>query len=250
MVDNDGNIKGGKNILVVGGSNGIGLAIALVLSKRGKVTIIDKQNPDIELGSTIEFVKFDLLSEDYTIFDKFTDIDTLVITAGFGKLSLFENLSEEYVIEQITVNTIAPIRIIKRFYNKIKSKNDFYCAVMVSIAGFMSSPLFSTYGASKAALKIFIESVNVELLKSGTSNCILNVSPGSLKGTRFNHGENDFSLTLPIAEEIIQRMIHKEDLWIPQYDEIFKEVLNRYHSDFRKEGLHSYEYKTKSDRMK
>ena len=44
-------------------------------------------------------------------------------------------------------------------------------------------------------------------------------------------------------------MMNKNDLFIPQYDEIFKEVLERYHNDFRAEGMHSYEYKTKSGRI-
>ena len=50
---------------------------------------------------------------------------------------------------------------------------------------------FSVYGASKAALKIFIESVNVELKKSGTDNRILNVSPGRINGTNFYNGANN-----------------------------------------------------------
>ena len=41
----------------------------------------------------------------------------------------------------------------------------------------------------------------------------------------------------------------KNDLFIPQYDEVFKNVLERYHKDFRKEGAHSYEYKLKTGRM-
>ncbi len=173
----------------------------------------------------------------------------MIITAGFGRLALFEDIEESEIIRQMTVNTIAPMRIINHFYGKIKSKNDFYCAVMVSISGFMSSPFFSTYGASKAALKIFIESLNTELTKSDTTNRILNVSPGSLKGTRFNNGKNNLNDTIPIAREIIKRMYEKEDLWIPQYEDIFKEVLERYHEDFRKEGIHSYEYKLNSGRV-
>lgn len=35
---------------------------------------------------------------------------------------------------------------------------------------------------------------------------------------------------------------------MPQYKEVFKEVLSRYHDDFRAEGVHSYEYK-KQNRM-
>jgi short-subunit dehydrogenase len=121
---------------------------------------------------------------------------------------------------------------------------------MVSIAGFMSSPFFSLYGATKAALKIFIESVNVELEKSGTTNRILNVSPGSIKGTSFNQGATDLNVTAPLAEEILKNMEEKNDLFIPQYEEVFKNVLERYHADFRKEGLHSYEYKVASGRVK
>ena len=117
---------------------------------------------------------------------------------------------------------------------------------MVSIAGFMSSPFFSVYGASKAALKIFIESVNVELLKAGTTNRILNVSPGSIKGTSFYNKETQLDSLKQITNEIIYHTESKHDLFIPQYDTIFKNVLERYNSDFRAEGIHSYEYKQKT----
>ena len=104
--------------------------------------------------------------------------------------------------------------------------------------------VFSVYSATKAALKVFIESVNVELCKSGTANRILNVSPGSIKGTKFDSRDhNDLSLTRQLAIEIIENMEKKNDLYIPQYEEIFSKVLERYHNDFRAEGLHSYDYK-------
>lgn len=77
---------------------------------------------------------------------------------------------------------------------------------MVSIAGFMSSPFFAVYGATKAALKIFIESVNVELEKSGSCNRILNVSPGSIKGTSFNNGKTDLTALEILASDIIKNL--------------------------------------------
>jgi short-subunit dehydrogenase len=150
----------------------------------------------------------------------------------------------------MNVNSTAVMRVIHKFYDRLESSDDFYCGVMVSIAGFMSSPFFSVYGASKAALKIFIESVNVELEKSGSSNRILNVSPGSIKGTSFNQGKTDLSQTTSLAEEIISHLEAKDDLFIPQYEEVFKKVLERYREDFREEGRHSYEYKLNSGRLK
>ena len=243
-----------KRILVVGGANGIGLSIAKILSAKEeteKVYIIDKSSlaPEYSDGK-IEACQFDLTSQDYSIFDKFEDIDGLMITAGFGRLDLFENIPDEVIATYFNVNSVAVIRVIKHFYDKLLAKEDFYCGVMVSIAGFMSSPFFSIYGATKAALKIFIESVNVELEKAGSLNRILNVSPGSIKGTSFNQGQTDISITAPLANEIIQNMIQKNDLFIPDYDTVYKNVLNRYHDDFRAEGRHSYEYKLQCGRIK
>ena len=242
-----------KRALIVGGANGIGLAIAKELSASDaceKVYIVDIAILAEEYqDDKIESFVFDLTSADYSFFNRFTDIDSLFISAGFGKLSLFKDLDEQYIINSFNVNTIACIRIIKNFYNRLLQQDDFYCGVMVSIAGFMSSPFFSVYGASKAALKIFIESVNVELEKSGTTNRILNVSPGSIKGTSFNQGKTDLQQTKQLASEIIDHLNNKDDLFIPQYEEIFKEVLNRYHKDFRAEGSHSYDYKIASGRV-
>ena len=243
-----------KRVLVVGGANGIGLSIATELAKREeveKVYIVDKASLAEEYqDSKFEDFQFDLTNEDYSFFDRFADIDTLMITAGFGKLALFKNVPENHIMNSFNVNTVPVLRLVHRFYGKLDAKEDFYCGVMVSIAGFMSSPFFAVYGATKAALKIFIESVNVELKKSGSSNRILNVSPGSLKGTSFIAGKTDLSVTAPMANAIIEHLEAKDDLFIPQYDDVFKNVLERYHNDFRTEGEHSYDYKLKSGRLK
>ena len=243
-----------KNILIVGGASGMGLSLANVLVKREttkKIFIVDKNPlPKEYTNDKIESHVCDLAEKDYSFFDKFKDIDSLIITAGFAKLSLFKDISEDYINSSFIVNTIAPIRVIKHFYDKLLSKEDFFCGVMVSISGFMSSPFYSVYAAGKAALKIFIESVNVELCKAETSNRILNISPGTIKGTSFNGGKTDLSQTEQLAKEILLHLQNKNDLFIPKYEQVFKKVLERYHEDFRKEGLHSYDYKLNSGRIK
>ena len=243
-----------KTALVVGGANGIGLSIATELAKRNeceKVYIVDRAILDkAHNNAKFEYHQFDLASNDYSFFSRFTNIDTLMVTAGFGRLALFKDLDEQHIINSMNVNSTAVMRIVHHFYEKIQANTDFYCGIMVSIAGFMSSPFFSVYGASKAALRIFIESINVELEKSGTSNRILNVSPGSIKGTSFNNGKTDLTQTEALAKDIISHLETKDDLFIPQYEEVFRHVLERYQADFREEGRHSYEYKLNSGRIK
>lgn len=242
-----------KRVLIVGGANGIGLSIAQQFAKRDtieKIYIVDKvQLQEQYAHSKIVSFQFDLTNEDYSFFDRFTDINALMITAGFGKLSLFKDVPEQHIIDSFNVNTIPVLRLIKRFYNRLEdNENDFYCGVMDSISGWMSSPFFAVYGSTKAALKIFIESVNVELLKGGSTNQVLNVSPGTIKGSAFYGKANDLELLHELSCDIIQHLEDKSDLFIPKYEEVFKEVLQRYHNDFRKEGAHSYDYKRNSNR--
>lgn len=243
-----------RSALVVGGANGIGLAIATLLAQNDsfeRVHIVDRQAVDAQYQHPKFCVTtFDLRSDDYSIFDKYGDVDTLIITAGFGRLAHFADVDEQHIVDSFAVNSTAVIRIIRHFYDRIRGNEEFYCAVMGSIAGFISSPLFAVYGATKAALKVFIESVNVELEMTGSANRILNISPGSIKGTAFYNGANDLAVTRQLAEDILSHLWAKDDLFIPQYDEIFKNVLERYHQDFRAEGRHSYEYKMQSGRVK
>lgn len=239
-----------KRALVVGGSNGIGLSIVteLINDEYDKVYIIDRARPEY-INEKIEYIKFNLLDEDYSIFEKFIDIDTLIITAGFGRVTQFENLLEQEIVNSFKVNTVGIIKIIKKFYDRISDEKEFNCAIMGSISGLISSPLFSVYGASKAALCKFIESVNIELECKGTKNRILNVSPGSIKGTRFNGGSNDLNETAELARQIINRMNNKEELYIPDYEEIYKSVINRYNEDSNKFGVESYNYKVENNRL-
>lgn len=229
--------------LVVGGANGIGLAVATLLAQGGKhVFVADRVEP---ASGSCDYIPLDLATADYSAIERVkAETDTLVFTAGFGRLALFEDVAEEEMVLQMTVNTLAPMRVVRMFYDKIKSGDTFYTAVMVSVAGMMASPFFATYGASKAALNVFISSLNAELEGGGSCNRILNVSPGSFKGSRFNGAAHtDLAALTPLATEIIDRMYARERLFIPQYEEVYGEVLRRAYENPEAEARHSYEYK-------
>lgn len=239
-----------KEALVIGGSNGIGLAITLELHNQGYlVHVVDKsQNDQLGQLENIHFRQINLLTTDFSFLEDFKSIDTLVITAGFGRIAPFEEILEQEIQNNFQVNSISVMKVLHFYFPRMKQKEPFRCAVMGSIAGLISSPLFATYGATKAAVCNGIESLNIELEMAGTENRILNVSPGSIKGTKFNGGANDLSQTEALAQTIIQQMELKQTLYIPQYEEVFKGVLERYHDDPRKFGLDSYQYKLSSGR--
>ena len=240
-----------KKALVIGGSNGIGLAIALHLAQQhsAHVVIIDKDEPAVELPANVSFLRHNLLDDDLTFLPDPAEVDTLVFTAGFGRVAPFETIVEAEIRNQFQVNAISPVMVLKHYFSRMRQSEPFYCAVMGSIAGWVSSPLFALYSATKAAVCKAIEALNVELEMCGTGNRILNVSPGSIKGTRFNGGDNDLTQTSALAAEIVSRMLMHETLFIPDYEAVFKGVLERYHSDAHQFGVDSYNYKMESGRF-
>ena len=245
-----------KKAIIVGGSNGIGLAIANELIAKGyHACILDRQMPAVgAFANDKQFTYYpcDLLRFDEALFAQLAEdqeVELLMITAGFGRVADFEYLHTAEIDNLMTVNAVSAIKIIRFFYDRIKSAAPFYCGFMGSIAGWCSSPAFSVYAASKAALCRFAESVNIELEVSGTSNRILDVSPGSIKGTRFNGGENQPELTAALSRQIVENLLQRSTLFIPEYEEIYNGVLEHYKNDPHEYGLHSYQYKKDAGRV-
>lgn len=237
--------------IVIGGANGIGLAIAIQLAKAegSNVVIVDRVQPEMELPGNITYEYGNLLDANLSFLDAHGDADGLVFTAGFGRVAPFETIVENEIYTQFQVNAISPINVLRYFYPRLKEDKPFYCAVMGSIAGFVSSPLFALYSATKGAVCKAIEAINIELEMAGSPNRVLNVSPGSIKGTRFNGGPNDLSQTEALAAEIVDKMHARETLFIPEYDTIFKGVIERYQADAHQFGVDSYNYKMESGRF-
>ena len=244
-----------KKALVVGGSNGIGLAITSSLIDKGYfVEVLDRNNGDLESldSNKYTYSYCDLLDFDedlFTTLSKDIDIEILMITAGFGRIADFQYHHIAEIENMFTVDTVSTIKIIRIFYERILNDNSFYVGVMGSIAGWLSSPCASVYSAAKAGVVRLIEAVNIELEAGGSDNRILDVSPSSFKGSKFNGGKNDLTLTKPLAEDIIAHLFARDTRFIPNYEETLKGVLERYHDDPHGYGLYSYEYKKNSGRL-
>jgi len=245
-----------KKAVVIGGSNGIGLSLVNNLqTKNYHVYVLDVCEPNKQLiiNNEYTYIYCNLLDFDEGIFKPFIDdkeVSFLMITAGIGRIADFEYLHIAEIEKTLKLNTIATIKVLHLFYDRIKSQDSFYCGVMGSIAGLVSSPMFSVYSASKAAICKFIESVNIELEVGGFLNRIANISPGSIKGTRFNGGENNLNQTKQLAEQIVKTVLNSKELFIPDYEETYKDVLERYHCDPHSFGINSYQYKKQSGRAK
>lgn len=244
-----------KKALVVGGSNGMGLAVTSTLIGRGyQVIVLDRNEGDLDKlnEGSYTYTYCDLLDFNEELFNDLSldkDIEVLFISAGVGRIADFKAHHIAEIDKMFTIDTTSALKILRIFYDRILGRDTFYTGVMGSISGWMSSPAASVYAGAKAGLVRTIESINIELESEGTANRILDVSPASFKGSKFNGGVNDLTATTPLAEEIIEHLMNQDTLFIPQYEETFKGVLERYHNDPHEYGLHSYQYKKDSGRM-
>ena len=148
--------------LVVGGSSGIGLSIALNLVAQQEwdvVYVIDKNPiPKEFFSNKMQYVQMDLVeSVNHQVLNKMDDISALYITAGFGHLKYFQELDYRYIENSFAVNTLAPIEIIRHYYERLLGESPFYCGVMVSHSVtlcYVLNPLFEDCA-------IFIEDIKL-----------------------------------------------------------------------------------------
>ncbi len=241
--------------LVIGGSNGVGLAISKHLIELGHmVEVLDIQEPEIGVlpSEKYHYSYCNLLELDEEMICSLAEdleLKLVMITAGFGRVADFEYFHPTEIKKMMTVNATSTLQIVRMFYDRIKTNDEFYFGVMGSISGLLSSPSASVYSASKAAVCRLIESVNIELEVYGTKNRILNVSPASFKGSKFYGGQNDLNALSDLAHTIVDKLMTSTEIYIPQYDEVFRGVIERYHNDPHEYGLHSYLYKKESGRL-
>lgn len=244
-----------KKAVVIGGSNGIGLAISKSLSEKGYyVVILDLNEPEkgILAEESFCYSYCDLLDFNENLFSSIAldqDVEILMITAGIGRVADFKYHHIAEIEKIFTVDAVSTLKIIRLFYDRIIGKDTFFTGVMGSISGWLSSPAASVYSAAKASVVRLVESVNIELEVAGTSNRILDVSPASFKGSRFYGGKNDLSITGPLADDILCHLFARETRFIPQYEETLKDVMKRYSMDSHEYGLYSYQYKMNSGRI-
>jgi short-subunit dehydrogenase len=105
-------------------------------------------------------------------------VDILVHSAGVGYFGLHENISFDEIEKMIDTNLKAPLYISKLFIHHLK-KTKGYIFNINSISAIKSATYGAVYGATKAGLKHFGNSLFNEYRKSGIK--VVNIEPDITK---------------------------------------------------------------------
>lgn len=179
-----------KNILVTGGSRGIGNAIKNALETQGANCIAPSRSElDISNLASIEafFSSLDL------------ELDGLVNNAGINIVNPIEAINDVDMEQMINVNLVAPLKLIQYVAKGMRNKQSGKIVNISSIWGVRSKEFRSLYSLTKFGLNGLTKSLAHEL---GPDNILINsVAPGYVNTEMTNQNVPD-ELQKEIAETI------------------------------------------------
>jgi short-subunit dehydrogenase len=156
------------NVVITGGSSGIGLALAAIYRKQGHAVVATSRN------------ELDLLSEEsiaqFASSLPFEKIDVLINNAGFGVLGPLTELSSKQILEQFQSNVFGPLALVKALLPKLHGG---HLVNVSSISPEIVLPFGGIYTASKAAMNVVSDVWRLELAHLGVR--VTTIRPGLIQ---------------------------------------------------------------------
>jgi short-subunit dehydrogenase len=180
-------------VLITGTSSGIGMATALACADAGFPVIATMRNLERgeQLRATIDERKLDIEIEqlDVTATDardkvrelvlKYGPIYGLVNNAGIAVGGVFEEQSEQDVLDQFETNVLGVMTVTRSLLSTMRANGRGRIVNVSSVSGLMAFPGLSVYAATKHAIEGFSEGLRLELQQFGIDVCL--VEPGAFK---------------------------------------------------------------------
>ncbi|AHI21543.1 decaprenylphospho-beta-D-erythro-pentofuranosid-2-ulose 2-reductase [Corynebacterium vitaeruminis] len=216
-----------QNILLLGGTSEIGLAIVEEFLKRGpaRVTLAARKNSP-RIDAAVEEVKaagasaVEVLDFDATAFYTHKDVIDLAFSAGdvdvavvaFGTLGDQEELWQDQAkaVASAETNYTAPISVGVLLSEKFKEQGHGTIIAMSSVAGQRVRRSNFVYGASKAGMDGFYVNLGEALREHGVN--VLVVRPGQVR-TKMSADAGDAPLTVnkeDVAKATVEAVLNKK----------------------------------------
>ena len=210
------NLLKGKNVIITGGSRGIGRGIAEKFAQNGAniaFTCSKLSDSSIELCENLEKlgVKVKAYASDASdyesalkladdVINDFGSIDVLVNNAGITKDNLLMRMSEEDFDKVMKVNMNSVFNNTKAVLRPMLKQKFGSIINLSSVVGVKGNPGQSNYSASKAAIIGFTKSIALEL---GSRNIRCNaIAPGFIETEMTqalnNDQVNDWAESIPL----------------------------------------------------
>ena len=158
-----------KNILLIGGSSGIGLATAKLLIESHEVYIASRSSDSLT-GLDIHHLPFDVTTDDLSTLDLPAELSGLVYCPGSINLRPFKGLKPEAFEVDFQINVMGFVKSLQAVLPKLTANSSvvLYSTVAVKVG----MPFHASVAASKGALEGLGKSLAAELAPKTRVNVI------------------------------------------------------------------------------
>ncbi|MAM29241.1 MAG: oxidoreductase [Flavobacteriaceae bacterium] len=159
-----------KNILLIGGSYGIGLEIATQLQNDCAVYIASRTNEQIP--ENVTHLPFDVTKDAANTLELPDTIDGLVYCPGSINLKPFKTLSEEAFMDDLQINFVSLVNVVKALLPKLKNAEQASLVFFSTVAVQIGMPFHTSVAASKGAIEGFAKALAAEYAPNFRVNVI------------------------------------------------------------------------------
>ncbi|WP_088323574.1 SDR family NAD(P)-dependent oxidoreductase [Polaribacter tangerinus] len=157
-----------KNIIVVGGSKGIGQAIVNSLVENNNVINISRTAP-LQPHANLTHYTCDVLTENLPEIDA---VDTLIYCPGSINLKPISRLKLEEFREDFEINVVGAVKTIQKYLPKLKNGNQPSVLLFSTVATKLGMPFHASVAAAKSGVEGITKSLGAELAPTIRVNAI------------------------------------------------------------------------------
>jgi short-subunit dehydrogenase len=199
-----------KRVFITGASSGIGAALALFYARRGdQVGLLGRRldalqavhdglpgthrlyAADVRDRAALHAAAHDFLSGG--------PVDIVVACAGISAGTLTEEAEDFQVFEAIVATNLnATVATFEPFIASMKLRGQGRLVGIASVAAVRGLPGAGAYSASKAAVRVYCESLRVELSRSGVK--VVTIAPGFIQTPMTAHNPYKMPFLMPVDQ--------------------------------------------------
>ena len=198
-----------KNILLIGGSYGIGASLTKIIANDNNVIVASRTKPQDEINN-VKYLSFDALNDEIDQNELPEIIDGFVYFPGSINLRPFKGLSIDAFKQDLEINVLSLIKVLKSILPRLSLSNNSSLVFLSTVAVSQGMPFHSSVATAKGAIEGLAKSLAAEYAPKMRVNVIAPSIVDTPLANRFLN--NEIKIQKSAEKHPLNRVGNKEDI--------------------------------------